>query len=82
MQQRLGLAVALLGRPALVCARRADRRRSTRWAAMELRGIIRGLREQGTTVLLNSHQLTEVEQVCDRVAIIDRGQLLTVGDAR
>jgi len=44
-----------------------------------LRGTIRGLRELGTTVILNSHQLTEVEQVCDRVAIIHLGRLLAVG---
>lgn len=78
MQQRLGLSVALLGRPALVVLDEPSTALDP-LGRHELRGTIRGLREQGTTVLLNSHQLTEVEQVCDRVAIIDRGRLLAVG---
>jgi ABC-2 type transport system ATP-binding protein len=78
MQQRLGLAVALLGSPALVVLDEPSTALDP-LGRHELRGIIRGLREQGTTVLLNSHQLTEVEQVCDRVAIIDRGGLLATG---
>jgi ABC-2 type transport system ATP-binding protein len=78
MQQRLGLAVALLGRPDLVVLDEPSTALDP-LGRQELRGIIRGLREQGRTVLLNSHQLTEVEQVCDRVGIIDRGRLLTSG---
>src|SRR5437762_218447 len=78
MQQRLGLAVALLGRPALVVLDEPSTALDP-LGRQEQRGIIRGLREQGTTVLLNSHQLTEVEQVCDRVGIIDRGRMLTSG---
>jgi len=78
MQQRLGLAVALLGRPALVVLDEPSTALDP-LGRHELRGIIRGLREQGTSVLLNSHQLTEVEQVCDRVAIIDRGRVLAIG---
>ena len=78
MQQRLGLAVALLGHPALVVLDEPSTALDP-LGRQELRGIIRGLREQGTSVLLNSHQLTEVEQVCDRVAIIHRGRLLTSG---
>jgi ABC-2 type transport system ATP-binding protein len=46
---------------------------------LELRATIRSLRDRGTTVILNSHQLSEVEQVCDRVAIIHQGRLLVVG---
>jgi ABC-2 type transport system ATP-binding protein len=41
--------------------------------------MIRALRDRGATVILNSHQLSEVEQICDRVAIIHRGRLLVVG---
>jgi ABC-2 type transport system ATP-binding protein len=78
MQQRLGLAVALLGRPALVVLDEPTTALDP-LGRHELRGIIRGLREQGTAVLVNSHQLTEVEQVCDRVAIVDRGRTLTTG---
>ncbi len=78
MQQRLGLAVALLGRPSLVVLDEPSTALDP-LGRHELRGIIRGLREQGTSVLLNSHQLSELEQVCDRVAIVDRGRLLAEG---
>lgn len=81
MQQRIGLAVALLGRPSFVVLDEPSTALDP-LGRHELRGIIRGLREMGTTVLLNSHQLTEVEQVCDRVGIIDRGRLLTSGALR
>jgi ABC-2 type transport system ATP-binding protein len=78
MQQRLGLAVALLGRPSLVVLDEPSTALDP-LGRHELRGIIRGLRERGTTVVLNSHQLSELEQVCDRVAIVDHGRLLTSG---
>ena len=78
MQQRLGLAVALLGRPDLVVLDEPSTALDP-LGRHELRGTIRGLREQGTTVILNSHQLTEVEQVCDRVAIIHLGRVLAIG---
>jgi ABC-2 type transport system ATP-binding protein len=41
--------------------------------------IIRDLRARGTTVFLNSHLLSEVEQVCDRVAVIDHGRVIALG---
>ena len=78
MQQRLGLAVALLGRPELVVLDEPSTALDP-LGRVELRATIRGLRDRGTTVLLNSHQLGEVEQVCDRVAIIHQGRLLVVG---
>ncbi len=78
MQQRLGLAVALLGNPRLVILDEPTTALDP-LGRHELRGIVRGLRERGTSVLLNSHQLSEVEQVCDRVAILDHGRLLAVG---
>ncbi len=78
MQQRLGLAVALLGDPRLVILDEPTTALDP-LGRHELRGIVRGLREQGTSVVLNSHQLSEVEQVCDRVAILDHGKVLAVG---
>jgi ABC-2 type transport system ATP-binding protein len=78
MQQRLGLAVALLGAPELVVLDEPSTALDP-LGRHELRATIGALRERGTTVLLNSHQLGEVEQVCDRVAIIHRGKLLAVG---
>jgi ABC-2 type transport system ATP-binding protein len=78
MQQRLGLAAALLGRPELVFLDEPTSALDP-VGRMEMRPIIRGLKERGTTVFLNSHLLTEVEQVCDRVAIIDRGKVVAMG---
>jgi ABC-2 type transport system ATP-binding protein len=46
---------------------------------LDVRTIIRTARDRGTTVFLNSHLLTEVERVCDRVAIIDHGRVLEAG---
>jgi ABC-2 type transport system ATP-binding protein len=45
----------------------------------DVRSIIRRARDAGTTVFLNSHLLTEVERVCDRVAIVDHGRVLASG---
>ena len=78
MQQRLGLAAALLGQPELVFLDEPTSALDP-VGRMEMRPIIRGLKERGTTVFLNSHLLTEVEQVCDRVAIIDRGKVVALG---
>jgi ABC-2 type transport system ATP-binding protein len=78
MQQRIGLGVALLGSPEVVFLDEPTSALDP-VARMELRPIIRGLRDRGMSVFLNSHLLTEVEQVCDRVGIIARGQLVAVG---
>lgn len=78
MQQRLGLAVALLGNPELVIL---DEPTSALDPAgrLEVREILRGLRERGVSVFLNSHLLTEVEKVCDRIAIVTRGRVVAQG---
>jgi ABC-2 type transport system ATP-binding protein len=78
MQQRVGLAVALLGGPALVVLDEPATGLDP-IGREELRGAIRGLRETGTSVLLNSHQLSEVERVCDRVTILHEGRVLADG---
>ena len=78
MQQRVGLAVALLGTPAFVVLDEPATGLDP-IGREELRGAIRGLREAGTSVLLNSHQLSEVEQVCDRVTILHQGGVLADG---
>ena len=44
-----------------------------------MREITRRLRDRGTTVFLNSHLLSEVEQVCDRVAVVDHGRVIAAG---
>ncbi len=75
MQQRLGLAVALLGRPELVVLDEPTSALDPS-GRLEVREILRDLRRAGTCVFLNSHLLTEVEQVCDRVAIVTRGRVV------
>jgi ABC-2 type transport system ATP-binding protein len=78
MQQRLGLAQALIGAPRLLLL---DEPTSALDPAgrRDVRELLLGLRERGHSVLLNSHLLGEVELVCDRVAIIDRGRVVAAG---
>lgn len=76
MQQRLGLGVALLGEPRLVLLDEPTSALDP-VGRLDVRRIIGRLREQGVTVFLNSHLLTEVERVCDRVAIVDRGRVVS-----
>ena len=74
MRQRLGLAAALLGDPdVLVLDEPANGLdpEGVHW----LRGLVRGLADQGRTVLVSSHLLAEVDQTVDQVVIIDRGRL-------
>jgi len=78
MQQRLGLGVALLGSPDLVILDEPTSALDP-VGRHDVREIIRGLAKRGTTVFLNSHLLTEVEQVCRRVAIVDRGRVVAEG---
>ena len=78
MQQRLGLGVALLGWPQLVLLDEPTSALDP-VGRHDVREIIRDLKRHGTTVFLNSHLLDEVEQVCDRVAVIDRGRVIALG---
>src|SRR5207248_3276582 len=78
MQQRLGLGVALLGDPELVLLDEPTSALDP-VGRHDVREIIRALRERGMTVFLNSHLLSEVEQVCDRVAIVDHGKIVAEG---
>jgi ABC-2 type transport system ATP-binding protein len=81
MQQRAGLAQALLNDPDLVFLDEPTSALDP-LGRLEVRNIIRTLREAGKTVVLNSHLLSEVEMVCDRVAIVIRGQVAAVGPIR
>ncbi|MDF2740113.1 MAG: hypothetical protein K0S88_1480 [Actinomycetia bacterium] len=76
MRQRLGLAAALLGDPEVLVldepANGLDPE-GVHW----LRGLVRGLADQGRTVLVSSHLLAEVAQTVDQVVIIDKGRLVT-----
>src|SRR4029077_1762811 len=78
MQQRLGLAAALLGKPELVFLDEPTSALDP-VGRHDVREIIRGLASRGTAVFLNSHLLSEVEQVCDRVAVVDHGRVIASG---
>ncbi len=78
MQQRLGIAQALVGSPRLLLL---DEPTSALDPAGRriVRDLLLELRRRGVAVLLNTHLLSEVEHVCDRVAIIHHGELLAAG---
>ena len=78
MKQRLGLAYALLGDPELLFLDEPTNGMDPAGMA-EVREMIRGLSTGGHTVLLSSHLLHEVEQVCDSVAILSKGRLIAQG---
>jgi ABC-2 type transport system ATP-binding protein len=77
MLQRVGLAQALINRPELVFLDEPTSGLDP-VGRLRVRDIIRNLREQGTTVFLNSHLLSEVEITCDRVAFINRGKVVRI----
>ena len=78
MQQRLGLAVALVARPDLVVLDEPTSALDPLGRA-DVRDVVLALRERGVAVLLNSHLIGEVERVCDRVVVLDRGRVAASG---
>jgi ABC-2 type transport system ATP-binding protein len=78
MTQRLGLALAILHRPDLVLLDEPTSALDP-MGRREVRELVRELAAAGVTVFLNSHLLTEVEAVCDRVAIVSQGQVVASG---
>jgi ABC-2 type transport system ATP-binding protein len=78
MQQRLGLAVALVARPELVVLDEPTSALDP-LGRVDVRDVVLSLRERGVAVLLNSHLIGEVERVCDRVVILDRGRVAAAG---
>lgn len=81
MLQRLGLAQAMLHDPdLLILDEPTDGLDPV--GRSRVRGVLRELRDRGKTVFLNSHLLQEVEMVCDRVAILDRGSVRATGSVR
>ncbi|MGH2786273.1 MAG: ABC transporter ATP-binding protein, partial [Actinomycetota bacterium] len=71
MRQRLGIAAALLKDPALVVLDEPANGLDPA-GIVEVRELLRGLGREGRTVFVSSHQLSEVQQTCDRVAILAR----------
>jgi len=78
MQQRLGLAVALVARPELVVLDEPTSALDPLGRA-DVRDLLLSLRGRGVAVLLNSHLIGEVERVCDRVVILDKGRVSASG---
>ena len=79
MKQRLGIAYALLGDPELLFLDEPTNGMDPEGMA-EIRELIGSLGTGGRTVLLSSHLLNEVEQVCDSVTILSRGRLIAQGE--
>jgi ABC-2 type transport system ATP-binding protein len=79
MRQRLGLAGALLRAPRLLILDEPANGLDPR-GIRELRDLLAGLSATGTTIFLSSHQLSEVEQLCSRVGVVDRGRLVLQDD--
>ena len=81
MQGRLGLAQAILNRPALLLL---DEPMSglDPMGYKETRDIILDLNKRGTTVFFNSHILSEVERICNRVGILNKGRLVELADVK
>jgi ABC-2 type transport system ATP-binding protein len=78
MRQRLGIAAALLRAPRLMIL--DEPATGLDPAGMrDMRLLIRRLADDGITVLLSSHQLPEVQELCDRVAIVDKGRVVYEG---
>lgn len=78
MMQRLGLAAALVcTRHLLILDEPTTGLDPIR--TRELRLLLQELKERGVTILLNSHQLSEVERLCDSAAILNRGKILACG---
>ncbi len=78
MRQRLGIAAALLRRPRLLIL--DEPATGLDPAGMrDMRLLIRRLADEGITVLLSSHQLPEVQDLCDRVAIVESGRVVYEG---
>jgi ABC-2 type transport system ATP-binding protein len=78
MLQRIGLAQAIIHNPRLVLLDEPTSALDP-IGRRDVRDMIRALSARGMTVFLNSHLLSEVEMVCDRVAIIDRGRVVQSG---
>jgi ABC-2 type transport system ATP-binding protein len=78
MRQRLGLAQALLGSPDLLVLDEPTDGLDPQ-QMRQTRVVLRRVAEAGTTVLVSSHLLSEVEQVCDHVAVMNKGRLVTTG---
>ena len=79
MRQRLGLAAALVRRPRLLVLDEPSNGLDPQ-GMREIRDLLLRLNAEGTTLFLSSHLLAEVDQLCNRVGILDRGRLVAQDD--
>lgn len=79
MRQRLGIAQALLGKPKLLILDEPTNGLDPQ-GIKELREFIRKLADQGMSLFISSHLLSEIQLMCDRVAIISHGAVIAVGE--
>ncbi|GCE28624.1 ABC transporter ATP-binding protein [Dictyobacter alpinus] len=78
MKQRLGIALALLNKPELLILDEPTNGMDP--AGMhEIRQLLRSLSSEGITIFLSSHLMHEIEQVCDRVAVVQKGSMVAQG---
>ena len=78
MKQRLGIAVAMIGKPDLVILDEPANGLDPA-GIVDIRNLLRRLPDMGTTVLVSSHQLAEVQQACDRLVVLDQGRVIASG---
>ncbi|WP_165064573.1 ABC transporter ATP-binding protein [Paludisphaera rhizosphaerae] len=78
MQRRIGLAQALINNPELILLDEPTSGLDPIGTA-EIKELIRDLREQGKTVVLSGHLLADMQDICDRIAILHRGELKELG---
>jgi len=78
MQRRIGLAQALINNPELILLDEPTSGLDPIGTA-EMKELIRDLREQGKTIVLSGHLLADMQDICDRIAILHRGELKELG---
>jgi len=79
MKQRLGIAIAMIGNPEIVILDEPANGLDPA-GIVEIRNLLKRLPTMGTTVLVSSHQLAEVQQACDRLVILANGRLIAEGN--
>jgi len=78
MKQRLGIARAIIHQPKILLLDEPASGLDPK-ARLELRNLLRGLRDQGTTILISSHILTELEGFCTSIGIMEKGRMVRSG---
>jgi len=78
MKQRLGIARAIIHKPRVLLLDEPASGLDPK-ARMDLRNLLRGLRDAGTTILISSHILTELEGFCTSIGIMEKGQMIRSG---